>query len=115
MWGNKPGWFISAVILAVMGWMLWSFGRPEGVSPPSGQFKLAEGIKLPVSPEEALPGVMTEDRDAGELYQQAIRIYQENPRGYDNFEVKHVERIPDLRALAFVVEATTAKRSKIFA
>jgi hypothetical protein len=115
MWGNKPGWFISAVILAVMGWMLWSFGRPEGVSPPSGKFNLAEGIKLPVSPEEALPGVMTEDRDAGDLYQQAIRIYQENPRGYDNFEVKHVERIPDLRALAFVTEGTTAKHAKIFA
>jgi len=115
MWGNKPGWFLSAIILAVMVWMLWAFGRPEGISKPSGQFtNLNEPIKLPVSPVETLPGVMTEDRDAEALYLQAIRIYQENPRGYQQFEVKNTDRIPNLRALVFIVEGTSAKREKVF-
>jgi hypothetical protein len=115
MWGNKPGWFISVVIVGVMGWLIWSLGQPEGLTPPSGQFKnLAEPIHLPVAPDEAVPGVMTEERDAGDQYWTAINAYLANPKPYDAFTVKDIKQVSTLNALDTILNGASAKRATIF-
>jgi hypothetical protein len=115
MWGNKEGWIISGIIVVLMGWMIWTLGRVEPIAKPSGQFSnLEEPIKLPVAPAEIIPGVMTEDRDAGDLYRQAIELYREKPKTYDKFEVTRIAEAKNLPALELVLQAGTAKRAKIF-
>src|SRR5689334_16499102 len=115
MWGNRPGWFFSVIIAAVTGWLIWSLSQPEAMTKPSGQFtNLAEPIRLPVAPEEALPDVMTEDRDAGDQYWTAINAYLADPKPYDTFVVQNIKQVPKLNALDSIVNATSAKRAKIF-
>lgn len=116
MWGNLPGWILSALIAVVFGGAIVKFGTPESIATPSGQFaNLADPIKLPVSPEEAIPGLMVDaDKDAGEMYWQAIRIYEESPRIYDQFDIKHIDRVPDLKALNWIVDGASARKAKIF-
>jgi hypothetical protein len=114
MWGNAFGWIVSAVIALGAGTALWTYGRPEAVPPPSGQFDLKAVVKLPVAPEDGLPGVMTEDRDAGELYRQAITVYREDPKAYDNFELKNAAKANQLQGLELLAQATRANRAKIF-
>jgi hypothetical protein len=114
MFGNKEGWIISAIIVALMGWLLFSIGRLEPMSRPSGQFtNLRDPVKLPVAPDEALPGVMTQDRDAGEQYWQAVELYKKFPAGY-KFNPKEVDNASNLPAVRLLVEARNAKRATLF-
>jgi hypothetical protein len=114
MWGNKQGWFISVIIAGVMGWLIWSLGRPEGISKPSGEFNLTSAIQLPVSPQDAMPGVMTDPSDAGDLYWQAIEAYRADPKPYDNFTVANARQATKLAALDPVLQATSANKATIF-
>jgi hypothetical protein len=114
MWGNKQGWFISVIIAGVMGWLIWSLGRPEGISKPSGEFVLTNAIRLPVSPQEAMPGVMTDPSDAGDLYWQAIEAYRADPKPYDTFAVANARQATKLAALDPVLRATSADKASIF-
>jgi hypothetical protein len=117
MFGNKEGWLVSVAIVAVVGLMLWKFEllTAPGIARPSGQFKdLREPIALPVKPEEALAGVMTEDRDAGDLYWKAIKLYQDAPETYENKGAKYTDRLDDLKAVDLLVDATAAKQATIF-
>lgn len=118
MYGNKEGWMMSVVIVAVMAGLLWKFElvTVPPIARPSGQFKnLREPIALPVKPEDALPGVMTEDRDAGDLYWQAIKVYRDAPATYDKSEPKYVDRLDELKAVNLLIEATAARNATIFA
>ncbi len=115
MWGNKEGWLVSTIILALMGWMLWTFGRPEGISKPSGQFaNLTDPIRLPVLPDEVLPGIMTEDRDAGDAYWQAIQLYLADAKAYKTFDFKNVGKASEIKPVGLILKATGAKRASIF-
>jgi hypothetical protein len=115
MYGNRPGWLISVLIAVAMGWMIFNFGRAPAIGKPSGQFKnLAEPIKLPIPPDQALPGVMTQDRDAGEQYRQAIEAYLTDRRTYDKSEPKYYDRRDKLPAIDLLVSAAPAKRATIF-
>src|SRR5687768_9998258 len=116
MWGNKEGWLISLVLAALMGWWMWGLTKVSDIARPSGQFKnLREPIALPVKPEDALPGVMTEDRDAGNLYWKAIELYIADPEPYDKSTPKYVDRLDQLEAVRLLVEAAPAKDATIFA
>ena len=114
MWGNKQGWFISVIIAGVMGWLIWSLGRPEQISRPSGEFNLTQEIHLPVSPQDAMPGVMTDPSDAGDLYWQAIEAYRADPKPYDSFTVANAQQANKLAALDPVLRATSANKATIF-
>ena len=125
MWGNRQGWVISAIIALVMGYMLWTLSRVGDVSPPSGEFKnLTARIELPVKPEQVVT-VMTDDRDAGDLYWKAIEQYQVNPDLYKNFLAPRkrkpgeqpfsiVDNVNAVPAVQLLVDATTANRATIF-
>lgn len=114
MWGNKQGWFISVIIAGVMGWLIFSLGRPEGISKPSGEFDLTQEIRLPVAPGEAMLGVMTDPSDAGDLYWQAIEAYRADPKPYDTFTVANAPQASKLPALDPVLRATSANKASIF-
>jgi hypothetical protein len=117
MYGNKEGWVMSVAIVAVVGLMLWKFEllTVPSIARPSGQFKnLREPIALPVKPEDALAGVMTEPRDAGDLYWEAIKLYQESPETYDKPQPKYTDRLGELKAVDLLVQATGAKDATIF-
>ena len=115
MWGNQQGWIISAVLAVLMGWMIWTFGQVEAMAAPSGQFtNLEEPIQLPIAPADIMPGVMTEDRDAGDTYRQAIKLYREDRKPYDKFEVVRLADAKKLSALELLLQASSAKRAKIF-
>ena len=115
MWGNVQGWLISLVIVAIMGWKMWDLSQVAAMAPPSGQFKnLREPVALPIKPEDALPGVMTEDRDAGDLYWKAIEVYRADPTPYEKFEVTKPERFKELKAVALVLQGTSANNATIF-
>lgn len=117
MYGNKEGWVMSVAIIAVVGLMLWKFEllAAPSIAKPSGQFKnLREPIALPVKPEEVLAGVITEDRDAGDLYWQAIKLYQESPETYDKTRPKYTDRLGELKAIDLLVQATSARNANIF-
>ena len=111
MFGNKEGWLMSVAIVVLAGLMLWKLEllSPPGIAKPSGQFKnLRELIALPVKPEDALAGVMAEERDAGDLYWEAIKLYREAPEPYDKTKPRYTQRLGELKAIDLLVEATSA-------
>jgi hypothetical protein len=115
MFGNRQGWIMSALIVLAMGWIIVKLGRVPGIAKPSGEFtNLTAPIKLPIGPAEALPNVMTEDRDAGDLYRQAIAAYVKDPKPYDKSEPKYYDRRDKLPAIDLLIKASTAKRASIF-
>lgn len=85
MWGNRLGWTISAVLVALIGVMVYKLAQVERVARPSGKFpRMFEPLRLPVDPAAVVP-VMTGDCDAGEAYWQAIQHYLQNQRLYESF------------------------------
>lgn len=113
MFGNKIGWILSMIIAGLMGWGIFTLGAAPAIAKPSGKFKnLATPIHLPMSPDEALPGLMTEDRDAGDQYRQAIQLYLEDRRAYD--KDKQYDRRDKLPAIKLLVEAASARKASIF-
>ncbi|CAA9431502.1 MAG: hypothetical protein AVDCRST_MAG64-3528 [uncultured Phycisphaerae bacterium] len=117
MFGNKEGWALSVAIVALVGLMLWKFDMltAPAMAAPSGQFRnLRAPIALPVKPADALPGVMTEDLDAGDLYWKAIKVYQASPETYDKAQPRYTTRLDKLPAIDLLVEATAANRATIF-
>ena len=116
MWGNKEGWIVSVLIVGLMSWWIWDRSKVADIAAPSGQFKnLREPIALPMKPEEALPTVMTAERDAGDLYRKAIAVYLADPEPYDKSTPKYVDRLDQLEAVRLLVEAASAKDATIFA
>jgi hypothetical protein len=67
-----------------------------------------------MSPAEALPGVMTEDRDAGEQYRQALAQYLDDKKTYGG-KGAYYDRRDKLPAIDLLVAATSAKKANIFA
>jgi hypothetical protein len=115
MWGNKEGWLISLVIVSLMGWKMWDLSQVAAIAAPSGQFKnLREPIALPIKPEDAVPGLMTEERDAGDLYWKAIEVYRADPKPYEDFEVTKPETFKELQAVNLVLQGATANHATIF-
>src|SRR5687768_16361048 len=106
MWGNRQGWIFSAVIVGLMGWMLWTLSRVPQPLPPSGMFpNLLKPVALPVQPETLLPPPDV-DGNAGDKYIEAVGLYEQDKRLYDRFHKKfEVETIPELKAVELLVEA----------
>src|SRR3954452_16522623 len=57
---------------------------------------------------------MNEERHAGDQYWTAINAYLADPKPYDSFAVTNIQQVAKLTALDSILNATTAKRAKIF-
>ena len=112
MWGNAPGWAISAVMVLATAGMLYYLSLPPEVSKPAGLIPLAyKPVELPANPATVLPPG-SRDCDAGDLYRQAIDVYLKDPKPYQDA----VHASPqDLAAVQLLLKARDCGRMRLFA
>ena len=111
MWGNLSGWLISVVMLAAAGVLLWAMALPPRESPPAGLIPLAyKPVALPISPDTVLPKG-TKDCDAATLYRDAITMYQDNPKPYEEAARVDLSKVP---AVEKIVDAAECGRMDLF-
>ena len=85
MYGNVPGWVISALLALGVGFFIYQSGVPAHITPPTGKFP--EGLKsasLATDPAKVVPAG-TDDCDAGEAYRLVATDLKENPQLLDAF------------------------------
>ena len=111
MWGNAPGWAISAVMVLATAGLLYYLSLPPEVSRPSGLIPMAyNAIELPAVPAGvASPG--TNDCDAGEAYRKAINACLENPKSYQDAVHAGPSELPGVRLL---LDARGCSRMRLF-
>src|SRR5437870_3505550 len=86
MWGNRLGWALSALLVAMVARPLWVASHAPRPSAPSGVFPdLLARVALPTDPRAVVPEVMADSCDSGDLYRNAIEEYQANRRAYDKY------------------------------
>jgi hypothetical protein len=111
MWGNAPGWAISAVMVLATAGMLYYLSLPPEVSKPAGLIPLAyKPVELPANPGAVLPPG-TKDCDAGDLYRQAIDLYLKDPKPYTDAVRANPQ---DLVAVQLVLNARDCGRMRLF-
>jgi hypothetical protein len=119
MFGNRLGWGISAVIVLFAGFLaqlIHSAGRP---TPPTGWVaKTVQPLSPPAGSDGVVSGGMSEARDAGELYRQAIDDYESNTAAYaaiataKDIDPAAIAARPGLQAL---LDATHCATMNLFA
>jgi hypothetical protein len=91
MFGNTKGWGISALIVVVVGALIYFMGRPPQITPPtktipvalssvSEVLKDADPAKLEIKPAGT-------DADGHDLYVKIIDDYKENHFRYDKYKI----------------------------
>ena len=117
MWGNTLGWVLSAILLGIVAPLLWPAIRTPPVSEPSGVFPdLLSRVALPADPRLAVPALMGDDCDAGELYRKSLEAYQANPRAYDTYHSKPISAQKEKpQAIELLARATRCSRMRLFA
>ena len=114
MWGNKAGWTISALIVAVFVGAMY-FLQTVGMSASEMTPKFAaeagnmQPLSLPTAPESIVS--MTDDCDAAPAYRQAIQEYQDHKFDYDT---KPGSTVAKLTAADKLVEATHCRKLTLF-
>lgn len=112
MWGNTPGWGISAVMVLATAGLLYYLSLPPRVSGPAGLIPLAyKPVGLPADPASVLPPAV-KDCDAGGLYRQAIELYLKNPNPYQ--DAVH-QRPEDLAGVSLLLKARDCTQMRLFA
>jgi hypothetical protein len=84
MFGNRIGWAISAVLLALTALLLWQIrASATRISPPGpiGQSAGRYSLRLPHDPRGPATW-MTEEGDAMELYARAVGVYLTDERAF---------------------------------
>jgi hypothetical protein len=113
MWGNLPGWIVSALMLAGAGIMLYAMSLPPQESAPAGLVPLAfKPVVLPVSADTVAPAGL-KDCDAGDLYHQAIDEFLRNRKLYENGHAAQVDA-SQLPALPLMLQAADCAHMHLF-
>jgi hypothetical protein len=113
MWGNTLGWIISIVLLAGMILGLRAIDSLQQISSPTEfgtSAKTLAKIQLPVRADTVVP--MTDPRDAGPIYREAINDYLTHRDEYDNREPGETK---SPRGVELLVSATTCSGMNLFA
>jgi hypothetical protein len=111
MWGNAPGWGISAVMVLATAGMLYYLALPPEVARPEGLIPLAyKPVELPANSSTVVsPG--NRDCDAGDFYRQAIDLYLASSKTYQDA----VHANPrDLPAIQLLLKARDCGRMRLF-
>jgi len=112
MWGNVQGWVISGVMLLATAGVLYVMSMPAQESQALGLVKGAyQPIALPADPSivNVLPG--SDDCNAGELYRQAIEVYENDPKPYESGATS---QSPSLPAVKLILQAADCSRMHLF-
>ena len=118
MFGNRLGWCISAVLIAITGLLLYwlwfvanDFTRPSAIGLNADKYTL----ELPINPR-TLATWMTEQEDAVGLYQQAIDEFNKDPIYARNDFQLYKDEIPKLqKGLDLLVKASTKAKGGVLA
>ena len=121
MWGNSLGWSISVLIVALAAGWMYLISTGTNATPPTSfsrdpQHFAALTIPEP-SPAAKLPP-QTEDRDAGDLYRQAIEHVEADRITYEDFAARGALASPaaaKLDAIDLLVQATPCAKMNLFA
>jgi|GEM_PF-1713955 len=126
MFGNRNGWILAGVVLGLMFLMLYWLAGENQASPPTeiGRKAATFSLDLPVNPR-TLVNFMTEERDAGEQYRQALADYQGNRKLYRDFVANlrqygktsknpNPQPAPEMPAVNQLLAARTARKAIIF-
>jgi hypothetical protein len=130
MFGNRTGWIISGVLVALMFLVVFQLAQLNATTLPStgaitkdGKYALKlqarpemlDEIKLPFEPTSVYPG-MTKSADAGALYRSAIAEHAKDPYAYDPTRSKlastEVAKYPALKPL---LDAREMNKMTLFA
>ena len=116
MLGNRLGWTISALLVMVVFQPLYTASRPPLPSGPSGVFpNLLSRVALPADPRAAVPGMMEENCDAGDLYRRAIEEHDANPRAYEKyFKSPRTAQAEKPKAVELLTQATRCSNARLF-
>jgi hypothetical protein len=115
MFGNKLGWTISAVIVALTVCFLYFIGEVAGrISPPGevGQHAGSYTVRLPVEPAAVIRSG-ADAQDVSPLYLEAIKLYREDRDRLDGV-VPSSSQAPWQAILDLLVRAGQSERVGIF-
>jgi hypothetical protein len=117
MWGNRLGWILAVVVLALEAVAVWAFSSFDFVSAPSKFSQNAEylaPLNFPLAASSVVPS-MTRSDDTGATYREAIKEVLAHREEYDTFLEKGKDSdIPGLRAIYLLQEAAPSLHAKVF-
>lgn len=128
MFGNRQGWIISGVLVALMGLVLLQLNKLNTTTAPSrgavdkkGTYSLKleanpdklEPIQIPFEPRSVYPE-MTNSADSADQYRQALAEYDKDKYQYDTrtrFKTTDLAKFPALKPL---LDARTSNKMSLF-
>lgn len=111
MFGNLQGWIISAVMLLATAGALVMLAQPPRESSWQNKVPLAfKPIALPV-PADSVEPAPTEPCDAMEPYRQAIELYLQDPKPYQEAARTDIAKLP---ALDLVLKGANCAQMHLF-
>lgn len=117
MWGNRFGWIISAVIVALMaGAFAWASYDAARTTPPSEFSQKTENfdaLEFPGDPAQLLAIPDMKSTDGGTLYWSAIKTVRDNPEIYESAKAD-LQRVTEFTALEPILEAAHHSTADIF-
>ncbi len=117
MWGNRLGWLISAVIVALIvgafAWASYAAGRTTPPSEFSQKTENFDALEFPGDPAHLLTIADMKSRDGGELYWTAIKTIRDNPDIYENAKAD-LTRVSEYTVLEPILEAAHHPTADIF-
>src|SRR5689334_9155522 len=121
MWGNSLGWSISVLIVALAAGWMYLISTGTNATPPTSFSRDPQHfapLTLPEPSPAAKLSPQTDERDAGELYRQAIERFNADRITYEDFAARGTLASPaaqKLDAIELLVQATPCAKMNLFA
>ncbi len=121
MWGNSLGWSLSMLVVALAAGWMYLISSGTNATPAttfSRDPRHFMALTLPEPPPAAKLPPPTDDRDAGELYRQAIKRFEADRITYEDFAARGTlapSAAAKLDAIDLLVQATPCAKMNLFA
>jgi hypothetical protein len=115
MFGNTKGWGISALIVVVIGLLIFFMGKPPQISPPTKSIPMAlASAALSVDPATLGIKPTGTDADAHDLYFKIIDDYAQNHFSYEKYEEVKKLAADKPEFLQWIVDAADCNKATLF-
>ncbi|HTW95588.1 MAG TPA: hypothetical protein VMD30_12375 [Tepidisphaeraceae bacterium] len=116
MWGNRLGWILAVLSVAVICGLIAILLEMEQPTPPTALTADASNldvIALPISPQDAWPLPDADNRDAGDLYRKVIDSWDDRQeQACRNFASSPLGQPP--QPLALLLQSTDCADMRLF-